>query len=237
MRRKYFSKLIKPVLTAARMHGAAYAAGDVLIPWTEINLGGDATVKLINATAIIRGTSGARQEQPFALWLSQDSTRTWQSLENAAVSEFPDIYSLGHISFVAGDYDDTAVSSMDLVTFATANGGNGINRLVKPLNGKKSIYMGGVAGGAFDFRSNVAVNMGAGTSTSSAVITTDTSDARTSFAVGDVIHSEDGNIQGTIKTVDSNTQITLTENVTASAGDDEKLYNISPIWIRLDFEM
>ena len=100
-----------------------------------------------------------------------------------------------------------------------------------PVSG--DLYVAAISKGTLDFRTTVQVNeanFAAGTQT---VITLDTKDATPVFAPGDVIHAVDDAVLGTIKTVDSATQITLTTaNVDAIANNDV-LYNVSPIQLIL----
>jgi hypothetical protein len=98
------------------------------------------------------------------------------------------------------------------------------------------LYVAAIAKGALDFRQTVQVNeadFAAGTQT---VITLDTRVASPNWAPGDVMHASDDAVLGTIKTVDSDTQITLTKaNVDAIANNDV-LYNVSPIQLILTCE-
>ena len=107
-------------------------------------------------------------------------------------------------------------------------------RIDIPVNG--DLYVAAIAKGALDFRTTVQVNesnFAAGTQT---VITLDTKDATLCFAPGDVIHAVDDAVLGTIKTVDSATQITLTKANEDAIEDDDVLYNVSPIQLILSCE-
>ena len=53
------------------------------------------------------------------------------------------------------------------------------------------------------------------------------------FAPGDVIHAVDDAVLGTIKTVDSATQITLTKANVDAIENNDVLYNVSPIQLIL----
>ena len=71
---------------------------------------------------------------------------------------------------------------------------------------------------------------------SQARLTCKTSSAAKSFAVGDIIHDEDDRLMGTVKSVDSATQMTMEDNLANASVDDKDLYNISPMAILLHFE-
>jgi hypothetical protein len=52
----------------------------------------------------------------------------------------------------------------------------------------------------------------------------------------DVLHDEDNQVIGTIKSITDATNIVLKENCASVSAVDKKLYNINPITIRLMFE-
>ena len=64
----------------------------------------------------------------------------------------------------------------------------------------------------------------------------DSKDATLGFAPGDVVHAVDDAVLGTIKTVDSATQITLTKANVDAIADSDIIYNVSPIQLILACE-
>ena len=103
-----------------------------------------------------------------------------------------------------------------------------------PVSG--DLYVAAIAKGDFDFRTTVRVNetgFAAGTQT---VITLDTKVATPVFAPGDIIHAVDDAVLGTIKTVDSDTQITLTKANVDAIADSDIIYNVTPIQLMLSSE-
>ena len=64
-------------------------------------------------------------------------------------------------------------------------------------------------------------------------LTVKTTSALINFAPGDVIHDEEGNLMGMVKTVNSATEMTMTTNLVTASVDDRDLYNISPIQLIL----
>ena len=129
---------------------------------------------------------------------------------------------VGYVPVASGDFNDGDLIYLNIATKSGLN---------IPVSG--DLYVAAIAKGALDFRTTVQVNeanFAAGTQT---VITLDTKDATLTFAPGDVIHAVDDAVLGTIKTVDSATQITLTKaNVDAIANNDV-LYNVHPIQLML----
>lgn len=83
--------------------------------------------------------------------------------------------------------------------------------------------------------STLNVNGAHASGTTGAVLTVATIDARLAFAAGDVIHDEDDQLVGTVKSVDDATTITLEDNIANSVADGKHLYNSSPIVIQASF--
>ena len=156
---------------------------------------------------------------------------------------------------VVNPYFNDLIGSAQIVAADYTHGGNtsiAQTSLTKPIiigetptdgadsEGNVTAYVAATAVGTPQYHSNVAINetnISAGAET---VITVTGTDAHKVFAPGDVIHAHDNAVVGTIKTVDSATQITLMEaNKEALAGTDvaaDRLYNISPIHLILSFE-
>ena len=96
-------------------------------------------------------------------------------------------------------------------------------------------YVSGVA--------KVTHNWGASTmtvdgtmSTSSPILTVADLDATISLAPGDVLRDEDNNLFGTVKSVDSATQVTLEANLANASANDKLVYNTTPITLICSFE-
>ena len=74
-------------------------------------------------------------------------------------------------------------------------------------------------------------------STSSPILTVaDLSPVLSGIGPGDVLRDEDGLLFGTVKSVDSATQITMENNLVAASTNDKVVYNTSPITLVLSFE-
>ena len=56
------------------------------------------------------------------------------------------------------------------------------------------------------------------------------------FAPGDVLYDENDRLMGTVKSIDSATQITMENNLSNASVDNAVLYNASPIKLVLSFE-
>ena len=228
---------VSPVMPAS-IQAAAYADTEILFDWHKVE--GFKGGAIDGIKVIVRGTDGADQTMVgidllFATShiptpsdganVSVDVAPTTLGTTGAAV-DTPGWFNnlVGYVPVVAGDFNDG-----DLIYLNIAN----VNLSGEEIPVSGDLYVAAVAKGALDFRTTVQVNeanFAAGTQT---VITLDTKDATLLFAPGDVIHAVDDAVLGTIKTVDSATQITLTTaNVDAIANNDV-LYNVSPIQLIL----
>ena len=102
--------------------------------------------------------------------------------------------------------------------------------------GYDKLYIGGLCGasGVFDFASTVqcdGIQL-----TSQSVLAVKTTSALHNFAVGDILHDEDDRLMGTVKSMDSATQMTMTSNLSNATVNNKDLYCTSPITLILSFE-
>ena len=250
MKSKYFTVDVSPTFVASEMEAGAYADGDVMFKSTAIEIPRGIS-KLIAAQVIYRGTNGAGQASTFDLVFSSEEITT--AAGNTAQDLNPaDIYTLadpstssGRVPRILGSIRLAAADTTVLGAFsiATAKGlGTGISiDSVGSTIGFDKLFVHGITRGTdYNPHSNVAVGeagFGAGAQT---VITVAGTSAVTSFAPGDLIHAHDNAVLGTISTVDTGTQISLTaantDAIVGSDGTADRLYCINPMEIRLVFE-
>tara|TARA_Y100000593_G_scaffold38347_1_gene74434 strand:+ start:204 stop:926 length:723 start_codon:yes stop_codon:yes gene_type:complete len=231
-------KKVSPVMPAS-IQASTYGDAEILFDWHKIDARKMSSISGLQC--IVRGTNGADQTMVgidlfFAtshiptpsddVNVSVDVAPTTLGTTGAAV-DTPGWFNnlCGHVAIASGDFND---GDLIYLNIATKSG------LDIPVNG--DLYVAAVAKGTLDFRTTVQVNeanFAAGTQT---VITLDTKDATLCFAPGDVIHAVDDAVLGTIKTVDSATQITLTKANEDAIENDDVLYNVSPIQLILTCE-
>lgn len=241
---KFFTVEKLLTIAASKQH-SAFTSGDVLVDWTALQIPKGAS-KLLCATVLIRPKGDANPtDNNFAFDLLFSKTNTVSlGTANAAVAHRPSNDFIGIIEFDSGNFANTAMQST-----AMAHVGNESNNATTPIViqgnpttgdnvGFDTIYVGMTARDAFDFTSINAVNesnFDAGTQT---VITMDGAgmDVQEHFTAGDVLHAQDDAILGTVASVDSATQITLTAANTEAIAEDDIIYNINPIKIILGFE-
>jgi hypothetical protein len=229
---------VSPVMPAS-IQAAAYADTEILFDWHKVK--GFKGTSIDGIKVIVRGTDGAAQTMVgIDLLFATTSIPTPSDDVNVSVDQVPTTLGttgaavdtpgwfnnlVGYVPVASGDFNDA-----DLIYLNTAN----VSLAGKEIPvGPGDLYVAAVAKGALDFRTTVQVNeanFAAGTQT---VITLDTKDATLLFAPGDVIHAVDDAVLGTIKTVDSATQITLTKANEEAIENNDVLYNVSPIQLIL----
>jgi hypothetical protein len=240
---RFFNVTVKPTITASLQAGGTVGGGDILYDWTafEIPRG---TAKLVSVTALVRGTNGARQEGSMDLYFAKDvdgiAPGSLGTLSATANGSKYQNHLIGAVHVNAADYKD----SLDIMAVASTGHGAGSNQHPNvilegdPTTGTNvgydRLYLATVAKSALDFQSTVQCD--GIQATSQAVLTVKTTSALTNFAAGDVLHDEDDRLMGTVLTVDSATQMTMTANLANATVNNKDLYNLTPVTFILSFE-
>ena len=245
---KYFTVEVTPTVTASKQHTAAFTGGDVLFDWTEVQIP-KGTSKVIGATMLARAKGNAAVTANIFgsnLIFSKTNTQTLGTI-NSTPDQVPSNDFLGFIdlddtnSFTASTLKSTAIG---MATRNYANGSTFPNFLITPTQaanvGSDKFYIGGIADGAFDFRTIVRINDGdIDTASPGTTLATDgtSMDIRKHFIAGDVLHAHDDAVIGTVASVTNDTDLELTAALsTGVLEDDDYFYNINPIKIILFFE-
>ena len=237
---RHFTR-VAPIMPAS-IQAAAYADTEILFDWHKIEgLKGSA---ITGIQAVIRGTDGA--DQPAAtlvgmdLFFATSHIPTPNDGVNVSINAVPPTLGttgaavdtpgwfnnlIGFVPLLAADMSD-----VDLVYLNMASKSG----LSIPIGA--DIYVAAISKGAFDFRTTVRVNETGFAAGAETVITLDSKVASPVFAPGDIIHAVDDAVLGTIKTVDSDTQITLTKANVDAIADSDILYNVTPIQFILTSE-
>ena len=235
----------KQLTIAASKQHTAFSSGDLMVDWTALQIPKGAC-KLVSATALVRpkGDAGPTINNfGFTLLFSKTNTVSLGTV-NDAVAHRPSNDIIGVISFDSLSYGVTS-----LISTAVATIGNDISNPTPPVVlqgdpttgdnvGFDEIYVAILAEGSFDFTSINAVNEASFDAGAQTVITMDGTgmDVREHFAVGDILHAQDDAVLGTVASVDSATQLTLTAANTDAIAEDDIIYNINPVKIILGFE-
>ena len=246
----YFTVDLKPDYTASILQAGAFASGKVLFDWTPIQVP-KGTVCLKSAVALIRPKGDATPTHnsfPFDLFFSTTNDNSIGVVRDSA-SHTPNNGYIGVAGFKTENY---AINHVNGTVVAGHTSGNadgetyGVPIIMTPTEsasaGFDTIYVAAVALGNFNF---TTINTIETTEAASATIHCDGSsmDLREHFLPGDVLHTattvgaaDADTLIGTVLTVDSATNITLTDTAAVTHVDGTLVMNINPIRIRLGFE-
>ena len=246
---KHFVIEVKPTITASKQ--ASMADGDVLFDWTALTIP-RGSAKLTNLTVMLRGNDGSPQTARdinfyFAKSIDGVAPGSLGTLSATAngIGYYNHLIAKVHLE-ASGDY----ASGLDYMSVASTGHGaaNNQGNLEIVLEGEQSpttpaatgfdkIFIAAVAGGALDFSTGSLINMGSGQAAVAAetILTTDGTHATKVFAVGDVLHAQDDAVAGTVVRIPSTTSVTV-DAVAGALADDDELFVLSPITIRLSFE-
>ena len=254
MKGKYHLAIVRPNIDAAG--ATAYAAADLLFDWHafEIPRGG-CSIKSLQM--LVHGTEGADanlldMELLFAKSINGVAPPSLGT-PNAAMAITTNVACKNHIiGYKFLDGSALVDVGKDLISYnlwADASGDETHNRMGVVLEGDpnyagttagyQTIWIAGIAQGAFDFGTGVildeadAATLAAG---GTAALDVDGVDPRNVFAPGDEIIAQDGALVGTIKTVDSDVLITLESAHTAALADDDELCFRGPIVFNFGIE-
>jgi len=258
----YFNVTAKPFILPSEQHDGNIVNTKILADWTEFEVPKGAA-KLVGMTALYRGKNGAGvTPTDFQVYWAKgnaDGTAptslgvvTGDVVVPAGQPWFNLIQGKSYVDASLG-VDADLLLTMRVVS-ATASGGTttaaGNNSPHLPpvtsvvLQGEPNsgssvgydkLYCALIATATHNWgASTITVN---GTpSTDQAVMTVADVDALLMFAPGDVIYDEDDRLIGTVKSIDSATQITFKNNLANAGVNDKVLYNGSPITLVLSFE-
>jgi len=242
---KYFTVEVKPTITASKQALGAFSTDDVVFDWTPFDVP-KGTNKLIDAVVVSRGNDGARQDfqidYHFAKSRNGNDPATIGTIHGGATGT-------GYYNDLIGAFTIDAASfyhGLDYVSVGSiGRTGTAHGEVIQPcLTGEPDsgtnvgydkLYIAGlgVTGGP-NYSSTCQVSTQ--TSTSSSALVVKTKSALTHFDVGDIIHDEDDQLIGTIKSITDANNIVLEENAANVSAVDKDLYNIKPMTIILSFE-
>jgi len=256
--RQYHLATIKPLMGDVTNGATAYAGNDVLFNWTAIEIPkGACFVRTINV--LCAGTNGvAGNTHDIQLYYARSINGVAPSnfgVENVAPTNLlasackNNIIGFSMLDLSAQDDLDKLIS-YNIIGSRTAsaadntpNAGSAHNIMLQAdpsypsTQGYQTIWVAGIARGAFDFGTAVALNMGShqAASTAAVQITTDGTDPRICFQPGDQLIGSTTTVTMEVVSVDSATTMTV-KNVSAQIDDDEELVLRSPVKIYMGLE-
>ncbi len=241
---KFFTTEIKPAFTDVAQiiqsdkTDLAFAAGDVLFDWQEMQIPKGAA-KLKDINVMIRGTHTAGAMQFFFAKPNADGTAPSSiGTPNATAN------GTGYYDNVLGAVviDDTAVKArldfLDVYSMGAGASGDQMAAIVVESRveygqnvGYDKVYVACVGHQSFalNFSTNV-VTAGAHSDDATNDITVSTTDPRSFFQKGDVLHIHDVNATiGTVSSIPDSTSIILTSNNVGAIASADEIINLSPI--------
>ena len=248
----YFTVDLKPDFTASKLQAGTGAQNKVLFGWTPIQIP-KGTVCLSSATALVRPKGDATptpNPRGFELFFSTTNTQDFGDYRDDP-THIPNNDYIGVVELLATQYGNTNTNGTMVLSSASNSEDGGQSNMpiiMTPTEsasaGFDTIYVAAVVGVSqtFDF---TTINTIETTEAASATIHCDGSgmDLREHFLPGDVLHTattvgaaDADTLIGTVLTVDSATNLTLTDTAAVTHVDGTLIMNINPIRIRLGFE-
>tara|TARA_R110000823_G_scaffold2608_1_gene10562 strand:- start:134 stop:910 length:777 start_codon:yes stop_codon:yes gene_type:complete len=139
------------------------------------------------------------------------------------------IISVGRMGGGKADKTSNDNSDMDTALVLQGEPDSGINV------GYDRLYIAGLSKATWNITSTMIVGSG-GTAINTPIVTVATIDATVALNPGDVLKDEDGLLLGTVKNVDSATQITLEENCANVSAAGKVVRNVTPLTLLMSFE-
>ena len=256
MQGRYFKKEIRPEIDVAALAAGNITEGEVLFDWKSFDIPNGASC-MVDMVVMYRGKNGTANggkdfecfwakshngDAPTTFgddgadvdtpgWFHQIEGKTFVDTSNGGNDN--DLIYLNIISNTSTSNGVTAGSDTTFFPHQTP-----IVLQPEPNTGPTGFgkaYVSGIA--------KVTHNWGPSTmtvdgtmSTSSPILTVADLDATIALAPGDVLRDEDNNLLGTVKSVDSATQVTLEANLANASANDKIVYNTTPITLICSFE-
>jgi hypothetical protein len=243
---KYFTVEVNPTITAS-LQTAAFGDADILFDWTAFDVPKGAS-RLLNATILTHSADGTASSHAVNLFFakSRDAGATAPNslgTINSTVSGSSASYNQ-----VLGGWTIEETDQITGLTWMGVHGNagwgtrtNGTQLVLEgePESGTNvgydKLYVAGISlDGDPTFASTVQCD--GIQATTQAVLTVKTTYPTRVFRVGDILHDEDDRLLGTVKSVDGNTQMTMTANLANATVDNKDVYCINPIRLILQFE-
>jgi hypothetical protein len=253
---KYFSVTVKPTIDVAALK-VAFADTEVLFDWMAFDVPKGAS-RLIGITALYTGKNGVDYTPTdFELFWAKSHLGVAPGTlgdDGDAVDTFGwfnNIIGKTYVDTSANRNDDDLITGNVISVGAPGNGGpalqqpanyianNGLVLQGEPESGTNvgydKLYVAAISKDVHQWGTSTVISDGT-QSTSSPIITVKTISAIITCGPGDILRDEDDLLFGTVKTVDSATQITLEDNSASATTDGKIVYNTSPITLILSFE-
>ena len=257
----YFNVTAKPFILPSEQHDGNITDTQILADWTSFEIPKGAA-RLIGMTVLYRGKNGADVTPTDfeIIWAKSNpdgSAPTSLGAVTAAVGVpaegsppwFNLVQSRSYIDVTNGG-NDGDLTYMNVIvpqsiggrvadTYLNGGVGNTIVLQGEPNSGTNvgfdKLYCALIAKATHNWGASTITVNGTPATTTNVIAVADV-DAGLVFAPGDVIYDEDDRLMGTVKSIDSDVQITFENNLANAGVNDKVLYNGSPITLVLSFE-
>tara|TARA_R100000544_G_scaffold13833_1_gene6276 strand:+ start:1198 stop:1980 length:783 start_codon:yes stop_codon:yes gene_type:complete len=257
----YFNVTAKPFILPSEQHDGNITDTQILADWTSFEIPKGAA-RLIGMTVLYRGKNGADVTPTDfeIIWAKSNpdgSAPTSLGAVTAAVGApaegsppwFNLVQSRSYIDVTNGG-NDGDLTYMNVIvpqsiggrvadTYLNGGVGNTIVLQGEPNSGTNvgfdKLYCALIAKATHNWGASTITVNGTPATTTNVIAVADV-DAGLVFAPGDVIYDEDDRLMGTVKSIDSDVQITFENNLANAGVNDKVLYNGSPITLVLSFE-
>ena len=251
---KYFTVEVKPTVSVAALAAGNIANTEILCDWHAFDVPKGSS-RLIGITMRYTGKNGVYYTPTDyeILWAKSiaGNAPTTMGDDGANVNThgwFPNIIGKTYIDSSQNSNDSDLIMGAIVTTASVSNGslaGDELNSNSLVLTGEPDtgssigydkLYMGIIAKGTHNWGpSTMAVSTETATSTPTLVVKT-LSPVLSGIGPGDVLRDQADQLLGTVKSVDSATQITLEDNCASVSAVDQLVYNTCPITLVLSFE-
>jgi len=252
---KYFNITVKPTISVAALNAGNIVNTEILFDWHGFDIPKGAA-KLIGITALYTGKNGVDYTPTdFELfWAKGNPDKTGPITmgdDGATVDTFGwynNIIGKTYVDASLGLNDGDLITGNVLTINSVTGGTAGANSIAQSNStvfqgepdsganvGYDKIYVAAIAKATHNWGpSTMTVN---GTmATTSPTLTVADLNALIAVGPGDILKDEDDNLFGTVKKVDSATQITLENNLVSASANDKLVFNTTPITLILSFE-
>ena len=257
---KYFQVEVKPTIPVAALSSGNIVSSDIICDWFGFDIP-KGSARLIGLTVRRAGKdgvglSGSNTPDMELFYAKSINNIPPASLgtPGAAVStvfgSFGNIVGKAYIEGVSTSNDlDLRVGNI-ISAGAIASGSYAEDQKVESSNnglilsgepnsganvGFERLYVAIIAKGTHNW-GPPAMTVNGTMATTSPVLTVADVDALRALSVSDILRDEDDNLFGTVKSIDSATQVTLESNLASASANDKLVYNTTPISLVLSFE-
>ena len=259
MQGKYFNVTVKPPVAVAALAAGNITDAEILFDWAGFDVPKGAS-RLVGITVLYTGKNGVDYTPTdFELfWATGDADGSAPGTmgdDGAAVDTFGWFNNIQGKTYVdaSNGINDGDLITGNVISVQNVSGGilaashvdgfpnnSGLVLQGVPESGTNvgydKLYVAAIAKATHNWGASTMTIDTTVPATTSPIITVADLSALIAVGPGDILRDEDDQLIGTVKTVDSATQITLEANSANAVAEDKLVYNTNPITLLLSFE-